>query len=97
MLIPLDLKRYGRWSVERLYKLLFPYLKRDFMGREDCRMVHVEGNINAPPTGGPVTYTAARGGQGTLLEIKAAQYRAEVEAGTIALEIDQETGEFSGV
>jgi hypothetical protein len=75
---------------------MYPLIVKDFMGRDDCRAVHTEGNMNAPTSGGPVTHAAMRGGQDTFAKIKEAIYRLRAEAGDVQVEVTRETGEFTG-
>jgi len=96
-LFPLDLDRYKAWTIQQLYYLLFPYIKEDFMGRQDCQAVHTEGNLIPVVGGATGTITQAiRGGSDTFLSMKEGTYRAYVEEGGTTLRNAQEQGNFTG-
>jgi len=94
MLRPLDLDRYKEWTIEMLYKMLYPYIKDDFMGLGDCGLVHTEGNMLAGET--PVTHITTRGGSSAKANAKGVQYRIDVQEGRTTLTRAKETGDFNG-
>ena len=67
------------------------------MGRDDCKLVHQEGNMQAVVSGaaGIVTHVI-RGGSDTMAKMKEQQYRAQVEQGDVVLEQAQNTARFTG-
>lgn len=94
-LTPLNLERYKAWTMEQLYYALFPFIKEDFMGRQDCTAVHTEGNMMVTTATGPTTVThIIRGGSDTFLQAKEAEYRAYVLEGTLKVRTAQQTGVF---
>lgn len=98
MIPPIDLQKFKNWGIEQLYNLIFPFIARDFMGRRSCQLVHIEGNLVAPPSGGPVMYMnpLGRGGNDTgILPLKAI-YKARALAGEVQVDIAEETGTFVG-
>lgn len=96
-LFPLDLTRYKEWTIEQLYYSLFPYIKEDFMGRQDCSAVHTEGNMTVTTASGPANVIhIVRGGSDSFLQAKEAEYRAYVEEGKLRVRAAQETGVFVG-
>jgi hypothetical protein len=96
-LFPLNLDRYKEWSIKQLYYHLFPFIKEDFMGRQDCALVHTDGNMQAVVAGSTGTVThITRGGSDNLLAVKETEYRTYVEQGTVVIQTAQELGEFVG-
>lgn len=89
-----DRARYQNWDVEQSYYKHYPYILRDFMGKGDCGLVHQEGNMTAPTSGGPVAHVI-RGGSDTLAQTKAAVYQTYAEEGQVRIRTAGETG--SGV
>jgi len=99
-LFPVDLERYKTWTIRQLYYFLFPYIKKDFMGKKDCSSIHTEGNmqVTTSPSGGtfPVIHVAVRGGSDNILSAKEAEYRTRAEEGEVTISAAQETGQFAG-
>jgi len=89
-----DRARYQSWDVEQSYYKHYPYILRDFMGKTDCGLVHQEGNMTAPSSGGPVAHVI-RGGSDTLAQTKAVIYQGYAEGGQARVVASGETG--SGV
>lgn len=95
--LELNLSKYKDWTIQQLYYLLFPLMKKDFMGRSDCELVHAEGNMIAVVSGASGTVThIIRGGSDTILSVKEATYKALSEEGALTITTAQETGEFTG-
>ena len=96
-LFPLDIDQFKAWSVQQMYYLLYPYIKEDFMGRDDCQLVHQEPNMTVlvGTVTIPVTHVI-RGGSDTLATIKELEYRALAEEGRITTGVAERTGEFTG-
>jgi len=96
-LTSLDIARFKEWTIQQLYYLLYPYIKEDFMGRSDCRLVHTEGNMTVIISGvtGNVNHVI-RGGSDNLASAKEAEYRVYVEEGQVVIDTAESTGEFTG-
>jgi hypothetical protein len=90
----LDLDQYKEWTAEQLYYLIFPHIKKDFMGIKDCKMVHADGNLMAGES--TVSHITTQGGSNTFTSIKEQIYNARLEAGEVTLETAKETGRFMG-
>jgi hypothetical protein len=88
----LDLDEYQEWTLEMLYRMLFPYIREDFMGKRDCQAIHQDGNMLAGES--TVIHLTTRGGSDSFISAKAEEYRADVEEGRVRLRQAQETGEF---
>lgn len=88
----LDLEEYREWTLEMLYRMLYPYIKEDFMGRRDCQAVHTDGNMLAGDS--TVMHITTRGGSDSFASMKEEEYRADLEEGRVRLQQAQETGEF---
>lgn len=96
MVFPINMGRFKKWAIEQTYYLLFPYIAKDFMGRGGCKLVHLPGNINSSPTGGPVTYLVAQGGCSMDTDALKPIYQVRAELGEVQSDIASETGEFTG-
>jgi hypothetical protein len=90
----LNLDRYRAWTIQQLYYLLYPYIKDDFMGRQDCQAVHTLGNMIAGDA--TVAHVTFSGGDDTLANIKEREYELLAEEGGVTLSTAQETGETTG-
>lgn len=91
MIDELDIERWKEFDIELLYKRLVQYMKNDFMGKEDCRMIHTEGNMLAGET--PVTHTSTQGGSSTFIDNTARQYENDVRDGNATIARSQESGD----
>jgi len=97
-LFPLNVTQFKDWSIQQLYYLLYPYIKEDFMGRQDCQAVHQEPNMTVVVGGAtiPVTHVL-RGGSDALAAAKVGEYRLLTEEGRIVTEAAELTGQFTGI
>ncbi len=93
---PVNIASIIDFATRQMYLKLYPLIKRDFMGRDDCRLVHAPGNIVAPTYGGPVVHTAFQGGHSTVSDSLESQYRTMEETGDIRVETALRTGEGLG-
>ena len=96
-LFELDVQKFKDWSIQQLYYLLYPYIKEDFMGIQDCEAVHTTGNMTVIV--GNSTYNVEHiisGGSQIFAAIKEIEYQSLAEEGRITLQTAEETGEFTG-
>lgn len=93
---PVNIASIQDFAIRQTYLKLYPFIKRDFMGRTDCQMVHAPGNIVAPTSGGPVAHTVFQGGHSTVADSLEAQYKTMEETGDIRVETALRTGEGLG-
>lgn len=89
------MNKFKKWALKKLYYELFEFMKDDFMSLNDCKAVHMSGNIIAPMSGGPCTQ-ALQGGSNNFAKIKAQVYKVRAQLGDLQVDIAEETGEFTG-
>lgn len=93
---PINLDQVQDFAIRQTYLKMFKYMKQDFMGRQDCRLVHGPGNIVSPTTGGPVVHTVFQGGHSLTLDSLEQSYRELEEVGDVQVESVRRTGEGIG-
>lgn len=91
----LDPALFDKIAIALTYAKLYPSIQKDFMGKLDCKKVHITGNMLVNTTGGPtaqtgpVTHIITQGGDDTIAKGLKAKYEAAVEAGDLDTIIGQ--------
>jgi len=86
---PLDPALFDKVASKLTYAKLYPLIMADFMGKGDCKAVHMAGNMIVNTTGGPtsqsgpVTHTVAQGGSDSIAQGKKAAYEAALKVGGV--------------
>ncbi len=93
---PIDLDQIQDFAIRQTYMKMYKYIKADFMGRQDCRLVHLPGNIVSPTSGGPVTHAVFQGGHSQVADSLEQSYKAMEEQGDVRVELARQTGEGLG-
>lgn len=80
---------YDTFATNIIYAKLFPLIVDDFMGKLDCKLVHITGNMIANTTGspaaqsGPVLHLATQGGSDKISQATKLKYEAALKVGDV--------------
>lgn len=86
---PLDPAVMEPVAIALSYAKLYPSMVKDFMGKQDCALVHATGNMIANTTGsptaqsGPITHTITKGGSDKIAQGKKAGFSAAAKTGDV--------------